>query len=131
MTELADQLGDAFQGPQFGAKSPSAGAAQQGGRESMTLGGRKPRFAAGPTGAFQPGHPAPPPGLIPAVCAGAADAQTTNHLGLPMALGKQLSGSPAAHFQSREVPPRPQRLFHAPQTITIGARNVTLFCKDH
>jgi hypothetical protein len=127
MADLRDQPGDPFQRPQFGAKTPSAGATQQGGLESVPVGGRKPRFASGSTSPLQPGSPAPPPRLIPAVSAGATDPQTTNHLGLPMALRKQLRGSQAADFQGREISPRPQRLFHARQSTTRGLRAVTLF----
>jgi hypothetical protein len=48
-----------------------------------------------------------------------------------MALREQLSGSQAADFQGREIAPGPQCLFHARQSTTSGARNVTLLCKHH
>ena len=59
MAALSDYLGDPLQRPQFGAKAPGAGAAQQSSLQSLPVSSGEPRLASGPRPT--PRSPAAPP----------------------------------------------------------------------
>ena len=129
LTGFPNHLRDALERPQGGANPPGRRALEQRGFQPPQVLGTQTRPAAGPSRAAQPRASLPPPGVIPPVHAGTADAQTPRDFRLPMAPLEQLGGLHPASLEGRKVPPRPQSSLPA-RSLPQPGRIVLLYYEN-
>lgn len=122
-----DDRGQAREGPQVRAEPEGPGALPQGPLHRLELVRAELRLAPRPPRGPQRGSPAPPPLVVPAQDALAADAQPAGNLGVAQVPGREQPGRrTAALLQGFEIPSRPLHCTHT-RRIARGSTIVTIF----